>query len=319
MEENNTETQDFNFYPPKPQLRKPETNRKDAISRSLVSMAIFVAVFYFFFSLDMRLILVVVAALIIHELGHFFTMEKFGYKDLKIFFVPLLGAYVSGENENISQKEKAIVYLAGPLPGILLGGIFLAAWWNTGTENFLLLASVFIYINAFNLLPVSPLDGGRFIETIFFHSNEIIQLVFVVISIVSIIAFSIYFEFYVFLLFGLLLIGKFYSRLEVMRIRKAIKKENFNTNSSFEELSDEEYWKMREVIIRKSPFYKRVPRGVFRYSEREPLIINHLSMVLQRVPEKDLSNLQKFFLMLLWSVFLCSPAGLYLLSFNPWQ
>ncbi|MBN2683326.1 MAG: site-2 protease family protein, partial [Bacteroidales bacterium] len=252
MDENIENISESKFYPPKPELKDNITNKKDAINRSLFSMAIFIGIFYFFFDLDIRLVLVVVAALIIHELGHFFTMEKFGYKDLKIFFVPLLGAYVSGENENISQREKALVYLAGPIPGIILGTIFFLAWFNTGKENFLMLATVFIYINAFNLLPVTPLDGGRFIETLFFYKNELIQLIFLIVSFVGIVTFSIYFEYYIFLFFGLLLIGKIVGRVGIIRIRKAMKSEKLNFNALYNELSDEEYWRIREVIILKS-------------------------------------------------------------------
>ena len=57
----------------------------------------------------------------IHELGHFFAMKYFHYKDLGIFFIPLLGAYVSGSKREVSQKQSAIILLAGPLPGIIIG------------------------------------------------------------------------------------------------------------------------------------------------------------------------------------------------------
>jgi stage IV sporulation protein FB len=317
MEENNINIDNSFFYPPKPVIEENKANKDNAVRRSLFSLIIFIGVFYFFFDVDIRLIFVVVAALIIHELGHFFTMERFGYKDLKIFFVPLLGAYVSGENENISQKQKAWVYLAGPIPGIILGAIFLLVWLQTGKENLLLLATVFLYINAFNLLPLTPLDGGKFMETLFFHSNELIQIVFIIVSIVGVIVFSIFFEYYIFLFFALILGAKLYGQISTFLIRRALKKIKLNINASYDELNDEDYWKIREVIINTSSLYKKVPKNMFRYHEKEPLILNHLKIVLKKIPEKDLTVFMKITLLIMWTIALCSPLALYFVTVNP--
>src|SRR5204862_6893196 len=62
--------------------------------------------------------------LIIHEMRHFLAMKAFRYKDLGIFFIPLLGAYVSGSKREVSQLQSAIILLAVPLPGIIFGILF---------------------------------------------------------------------------------------------------------------------------------------------------------------------------------------------------
>ena len=51
-------------------------------------------------------------------------MRIFHYRNLRMFFIPLFGAAVTGRNWNVPGWKKALVSLAGPLPGIALG-IFL--------------------------------------------------------------------------------------------------------------------------------------------------------------------------------------------------
>jgi len=49
-----------------------------------------------------------------------------------MFFVPLLGAAVMGRHYNVKGWQKAVVSLAGPVPGILVG-LGLAAVGNGDT------------------------------------------------------------------------------------------------------------------------------------------------------------------------------------------
>jgi len=64
---------------------------------------------------------IVIPVLFFHELGHFVTMRFFGYRNLKMFFIPFFGAAVSGRHYNVQGWKKALVALMGPLPGIVLG------------------------------------------------------------------------------------------------------------------------------------------------------------------------------------------------------
>src|SRR5690242_1195139 len=107
-------------YPPK---YVKESEGSGVWVRSLVSLAIYLGLGYYIFK-RWDIIILITAIVLIHELGHFFAMKVFRYKDLGIFFIPLLGAYVSGTKREVSQRESAIILLAGPLPGILLGILF---------------------------------------------------------------------------------------------------------------------------------------------------------------------------------------------------
>ena len=105
-------------FPPKPVL---PAQQPPSLNRSLLSLGLFMVLFLLIFEMDLRFLLVLVGVLVIHEMGHFIAMRHFGYKDVHMFFIPLIGAYVTGEKEEISQRQRCIVILAGPLPGILFG------------------------------------------------------------------------------------------------------------------------------------------------------------------------------------------------------
>src|SRR5687767_1046245 len=107
-------------YPPKYQKEEKTSN---IWLRSFVSLALYLILGYYVFP-SYTILLLITAIVIFHELGHFFAMKYFRYSDLGIFFIPLLGAYVSGTKREVSQKQSAIILLAGPLPGIILGIIF---------------------------------------------------------------------------------------------------------------------------------------------------------------------------------------------------
>src|SRR5437764_1045470 len=66
-------------------------------------------------------LILLVAVLLFHELGHFVGMVGLGYRDVRMFFLPLFGAAVSGRRGGGSQTREAIVLLLGPVPGIGFG------------------------------------------------------------------------------------------------------------------------------------------------------------------------------------------------------
>jgi len=111
-------------------------------------------------------------------MGHLIGMYLFGYRNVQMFFIPFFGAAVSGQSQNVASYKKAIVSLLGPGPGLLLGVICLIVYAKTGNNFLLSLANLFLLLNLFNLLPFSPLDGGRFLCEILFSRNRYVELIF---------------------------------------------------------------------------------------------------------------------------------------------
>jgi stage IV sporulation protein FB len=149
--------------------------------RTFISLLIYIGIYYLLFH-DLKSILLLVVVIVIHEAGHFIAMKSYGYSNIKMLFIPLLGAFVSGQPAHIHPVKKMVVLMSGPLPGIIIGMICGMIYSHNHEYIYYQLALLFIFLNVFNLLPVSPLDGGQMLETLFFGSNKFVQTVFIGLS-----------------------------------------------------------------------------------------------------------------------------------------
>ena len=119
----------------------------------------------------------IVVILMVHELGHWFGMKYFGYRDMRMFFIPFFGAAVTGKTRRrrIGFQE-AIVSLLGPLPGILIGAIGASVFQLLRNREFANVFMLFVLINWANLFPILPLDGGRHLEYTVFGRTTLSRL-----------------------------------------------------------------------------------------------------------------------------------------------
>ncbi|MGB7589461.1 MAG: site-2 protease family protein [Solirubrobacterales bacterium] len=102
-----------------------------------------------------------VILLFVHEMGHVIQLRREGIKASAPFFIPFLGALIAMREMPKSAIAEARVGLAGPVLGSAGALAALAIGLLTGSELFKALAFTGFFLNLFNLLPVSPLDGGR--------------------------------------------------------------------------------------------------------------------------------------------------------------
>ncbi len=134
-----------------------------------------------------QMVAALIPILLFHEFGHYVAMRVFGYQDLRMFFIPLFGAAVSGRHYNVPGWKKAIVSLAGPVPGIALGAV-LGVVAIVANQNWLLQASLFLLLlNGFNLLPFLPLDGGWVAHAILFSRHPSLDAGFRILAAVALI------------------------------------------------------------------------------------------------------------------------------------
>ena len=159
------------------EIEKKQKKKKS----SLINVVILFITLVLFFQLGvvhwgLEEVILILIVLAVHEAGHFLGMKLFGYKNIQMFFVPLLGAAVSGTGRNVSTWKKALVTLSGPLPGIFISLVLFIIYLNNGREILRNAGLMFIFINAFNLLPIMPLDGGRFMNEVLFSRSKYIQL-----------------------------------------------------------------------------------------------------------------------------------------------
>ncbi len=123
-----------------------------------------------------RILWLLVVILLFHELGHYLTMKWFGYRNLRMFFIPMIGAAVVGKHYNVSGWKKAMVALMGPIPGIAIGaGLgFVGIRWHRPLLVEIALLSVIL--NGLNLLPFLPLDGGWVLHAVLFSRHPLLDL-----------------------------------------------------------------------------------------------------------------------------------------------
>jgi len=131
----------------------------------LLLASIAVSVIGYAFMLGPWLAVLFVVLLLVHEMGHVAVMHRKGFKTPVMVFIPFLGAAVFTKNFGDRDTEAAVGY-GGPLLGTAATLLVMLVWifMPKGTPwSSIVLAAGFLgsYINLFNLVPVSPLDGGR--------------------------------------------------------------------------------------------------------------------------------------------------------------
>jgi Zn-dependent protease len=102
-----------------------------------------------------------VLLIFVHEMGHYLAARKRGLAVGAPTFLPFVGAWIEMKQMPHDVETEAFVGFAGPLAGTAGA---LACYWvarQTGSELLLALAYSGCMLNLFNLIPVSPLDGGR--------------------------------------------------------------------------------------------------------------------------------------------------------------
>lgn len=118
---------------------------------------------------------ILVFVLLLHEAGHFVGMRAFGYRDVRMFFIPFLGGAVSGKASGVAPYKQAIVLLLGPLPGLIVAFILaLGVPPEPGELGKLLF--MLVAVNVLNLLPFEPLDGGRLVHLLLSSRLRVIDV-----------------------------------------------------------------------------------------------------------------------------------------------
>lgn len=304
-------------YPPK--FRKEEEAQSNVWLRSFISLALYLVLGYYIFH-SFVMLLIITGIVVIHELGHFFAMKFFRYKDLGIFFIPLLGAYVSGSKREVSQKESAIILLAGPLPGILIGVICHVLWEHNpslyiGPVSLDRVGLLFMLLNLINLLPVYPLDGGQLLNRVFLDEEGWISRIFVILSagLLIWVAWSLYSSsgqpfYFILFLFPLMMLLRLQTDSKYKSIEKRIENEGINADVSYEELPDKDYWHIRRILIEDQAAFKDVdPDPAAGYDEKEEKIMATVQGLLHRHLIQDVSLIGKLLILVICAAAFASP------------
>ena len=152
----------------------------------LVSLGLFAL--SFIGSLGPRELALVIPVLLLHEAGHWLGMHLFGYRNVRLFFIPFFGAAVSGTKHAAPAWQQAIVLLLGPLPGIALGLVLYLALAPAPEHGLTSLALCLIGLNGINLAPLIPLDGGRLLDVLLFSRRPWLAVAFRLLAVAGLVA-----------------------------------------------------------------------------------------------------------------------------------
>ena len=300
--------EDFDFYPTKPKLI--EEKPKGGLSLTIFSMVLFVLVFLLLLGDEVNFIISLLVVLIIHELGHFITMKVFKYKNVRMLFVPLMGAFVQGSKSRYSQKQSFIVTAAGPFPGVALGSAIM--WYAAEIQNEWLmnLGFLFLLLNIINLLPLDPLDGGQMFKLLFRKNNEFFLMIFALTSSVVMIAVGWYLDSYVVMLFGFFMGFRVRALQKKHQVHKELKEEEVNFATTYKLLSNKDYVKIRNVVMEHTPALRKFVDQVTT-EESDPVIASQVNNFLEVPLKQDASLVFKIVLVLLWMLAFASPVILF--------
>jgi Zn-dependent protease len=282
------------YYPPKPKLVRKES--KNHVSVTIFSMVLFALTFSLIID-DYIFIGLLLLVLLIHELGHFAFMKIFGYKKLKMFFIPFIGAMVQGEKKIYSQIQSLVMILAGPIPGIVLGSILLI--YGAESDLYIQIGILFLFINVMNLIPVSPLDGGRVFEMLFFQNHELMQLIFSFISSLGIIAIGFYFNSWLIMAFGFLMGFRVKTAYKNYQIRSEMKTSEINYELDYENLSDRTYNRIKSIIIAYNPVLEKI-KEESEEEKYEQIVAHQVDGILVKPMIKDAGWLSKLIVLGVW-------------------
>jgi Zn-dependent protease len=164
----------------------------------------------------------ILAAITLHEAGHAVAMRMLGYRDVHVFFVPLLGAMTVGRSVTTTVRDRLAVLLAGPVPGLCLAVVLLAIDQAYAPATLLRMSALALLIlNGLNLLPFTPLDGGRALETLT-RPESVWRLVVHAASAVGLLAVAAYLRDPVIATIGLFWAVLFPRQLQGYRLRRSV-------------------------------------------------------------------------------------------------
>ena len=121
----------------------------------LVSLAVYAQLFGWRYAAGF------IGLLFVHEMGHFLAARERGLAVGAPTFIPFVGAWIELKEQPMDVATEAYVASAGPFIGTI--GATAVYFWGRETQSGLLLAIAYsgFFLNFFNLIPISPLDGGR--------------------------------------------------------------------------------------------------------------------------------------------------------------
>lgn len=107
-----------------------------------------------------------VLLLLVHEFGHVVAMNKEGFKTNAPVFIPFVGAMLFSPKD-MDRRQESVIGIGGVILGSIACFLLLGIHYFIYPSVYLLtLAYLGLFLNLFQMIPISPLDGGRVTQSI---------------------------------------------------------------------------------------------------------------------------------------------------------
>jgi Zn-dependent protease len=298
--------EEFDLYPQKPLIEKVKIESNWGLT--FFSLVLFVGTFLFLFKDQIRFVLFLILVLFIHEMGHFVFMKLFKYENVRMLFIPLMGAFVQGSKEKYSQKESFYVISAGPFPGIWIGSALLVFASVYQQEWMLELSFLFLFLNVINLFPIDPLDGGQLFKLYVNKKRDLFLMMFALFSSMLMIFVGWMIDSYIILAFGFLMGFKVRGFQRSHHLRKILDEKQIPYESTYDDLSNEHYAKIKEVLIEETPALQKFLS--MSEENNDEFLASHVNSALLAPVSKDAGKAMKITIVCLWLLSLTLPVYL---------
>ena len=170
------------------------------------------------------------------------------------------------------------------------------------------LSFLFLFLNVVNLFPIDPLDGGQLFKLYVNKKRDLFLMLFALFSSLLMIFVGWMIDSYVILAFGFLMGFKVRGFQRNHHIRKILDQKNITYQSTYDELSNEHYAKIKEVLIEETPTLKKYLS--LSEENNDEFMASHVNSALLAPVSKDAGTGLKITIVCLWLLSLSFPVYL---------
>jgi Zn-dependent protease len=302
--------EDPDFQPTMKLLISPTPMQRSKTRVLLISLAAFIGASLMSGGANPIEIATLVGVIFFHELGHMIAMRIVGYRDVRIFFIPFLGGAASGTKRGVARWKEGVVLLCGPLPGIVLGGVL---GYFANTDLLRVIALQLIIVNALNLLPIAPLDGGQLFQVLLFSRQRHLELLFVGLTAAILVVASLSFEMWVVAIVGAFMLLMLPHRKRVLDLGHRLRDRGLPTDPAA--LDDSQQRELYRLAVASLP-----PEWQKRWAGKAQAKAQLIEQILERATLRPPSVRATVGLLGVWLVsFVAAAIGLVLAVGPSWQ
>jgi putative peptide zinc metalloprotease protein len=113
-----------------------------------------------------QMAITILTLLFVHEYGHIWAMKRTGMKTKGIYFIPFFGGAAVPDEDFKTREQEAYVALMGPVFGLGLTLMILSLFFISHNNMWAGISAWMALVNAFQFLPIHPMDGGRIVKSV---------------------------------------------------------------------------------------------------------------------------------------------------------